>query len=72
LGLDLQKFTEISVLILLVGSIVGAVVMVAEICNTAARFFAGDADIASWISYRQGSIFMIVACLAGRFQTKFV
>eukprot|EP00884_Botryococcus_braunii_P008338 jgi/Botrbrau1/17505/Bobra.0054s0081.1 len=59
-----KKFTEISILVLLIGSIVGAVVMVAEICNSAARHFAGDADIASWISFRDGSVFMIIACLA--------
>lgn len=52
-------------MMLLIGSIVGAVVMVAEISNSAAHFFAGEEDVATWISFRSGSVFMVIASIAG-------
>ncbi len=62
---DAQLFTELSVIMLLVGSIVGAVVQTGEIFGTGATYFAGAKEVPAWILARSGSVFMIIVCIAG-------
>jgi len=57
-----QRFTEISIVVLLVGTLVGGFVQTGEIFSTAALSYAPD-TVPDWIQARSGSFLMVLAVL---------
>jgi len=55
-----QKFTEISIVVLLVGTLVGGFVQTGEIFSTGALSYAPD-TVPDWIQARSGSFLMVLA-----------
>ena len=55
-----QKFTEISIVVLLVGTLVGGFVQTGEIFSTGALSYAPD-TVPDWVQARSGSFLMVLA-----------